>query len=259
MSIFDNFDPQSQSHLMNLCIDVGNSIIKTAVFSGTSIIGKNTWTELGSREIIKLGSDYQGVNHVILSSVRKENRELSMVLEEYFGHLLLLDESTPVPVENLYRTPETLGKDRLAGIVGANNIYRNRNVLVIDAGTAITFDVVDRDNRYLGGNISPGMLMRFRALHEFTGKLPHVTPLPEVPLIAGDTFEAIAAGVQNGIIFEIENYISRISEQYDDLIIIFTGGDAKYFDKKLKNTIFAAPDLILNGLNRILTYNVENY
>jgi type III pantothenate kinase len=242
---------------MKLCIDIGNSMIKTGVFTGSSMISKNNWIYFGSQEIRQLGSDFPLIKNVIISSVRQEDQALNDKLISHFGHLLVFDENTPIPLINNYKSGKTLGKDRLAAVIGANNNYPDRNVLVIDAGTAITFDIVDEFNRYLGGNISPGMTMRFRALHEYTGKLPLVDPKPEVPLIAQSTEDAIAAGIQNGIIFEIEGYIDRLSAQFRELIIIFTGGDSKYFDKKLKNIIFADPDLILTGLNRILTYNVE--
>jgi type III pantothenate kinase len=249
--------PHKQNN-MKLCIDIGNSMIKTGVFRGSSLISKNNWIYFGSQEIRQLGSDYPQIKNVIISSVRQDDQALNDNLKSHFGHLLVFDENTPIPLTNNYKTGKSLGKDRLAAVIGANNIYPDRNVLVIDAGTAITFDVVDEFNRYLGGNISPGMTLRFRALHEYTGKLPLVGPQQEVPLIAGSTEDAIAAGVQNGIMFEMECYIDRLSERFSELIIIFTGGESKYFDKKLKYTIFADPDLILTGLNRILTYNVEN-
>ncbi len=243
---------------MNLCVDIGNTTIKTAVFSGPSLICKNQWTNLDNDEIRQLATNHPLIKYVILCSVKQENKTLAEKLKKQFGHLLVFDENTPVPLTSLYETGNTLGKDRLAAVAGANNNYPGRSVLVIDAGTAITFDMVDEFSRYLGGNISPGLSMRFRALHDFTGKLPLVEPKPEVPFLARKTEDAIAAGVQNGIVFEMESYISRCKEQFRDLIIIFTGGDSKHFDKKLKSTIFADPDLVLTGLNRILTYNVEN-
>ncbi len=211
---------------------------------------------MDSREISNLASSYPEIKNTIICSVR-ETGNLAQMVREHFPSLIIFDENTPLPFENLYLTGSTLGKDRLAAVAGANNIYPDRNVLVIDAGTAITFDLIDEQNRYLGGNISPGLMMRFRALHEFTERLPLLKPTTGVPFLAKKTEDAIAAGVQNGIIFEIESYADRLSEQFSDLIVIFTGGDAKFFDKKLKSTIFADPDLILTGLNRILTYNVK--
>jgi len=242
---------------MHLCIDIGNTSIKVAVFSGSEIIGRKRLTNLGPGEIKKLRAAYPLINNVILCSVRPDNPGLLEDLRNNFPDIIVFDHSTPVPVQNLYESKETLGKDRLAAVTGANNIYPGRAVLVIDAGTAITYDLIDESGRYLGGNISPGILLRFRALHEFTGKLPLIVPRSDVPLVATSTEDAIASGVMNGIIFEMEMFASRISGLFGDLVIILTGGDTKYFDKKLKSTIFADPDLILKGLNRIITYNVE--
>ena len=245
---------------MNLCIDIGNSLVKTAVFSGQDIVSRLFLTTLGIDEVNTLASEYPGIKHVIICSVKPDDSSLADKLRQRFGHIINFTENTPVPVENLYETTETLGKDRLAGVIGANNIFPSSNVLIIDAGTAITFDVVDSHNRYIGGNISPGIGMRFRALHEFTGKLPLVEPQTAVsfPLLARKTKDSIIAGVQNGIIFETDSYISLLKESFEDLKIILTGGYTNFFDKKLKNTIFVDPDLILKGLNRILIYNVEN-
>ncbi|MGF1586306.1 MAG: type III pantothenate kinase [Bacteroidales bacterium] len=242
---------------MNLCIDIGNSLAKTAVFSGSKIVNLRQSPEIGAREIDSLISEFPEINNIILCSVRTHDQDLITLLQKRIARVLVFDEDTAIPLTNLYKSANTLGKDRLAAITGANNIFPDRNVLVVDAGTAITFDLVDEFNRFVGGNISPGMTLRFRALHEFTGRLPLVSPVENAGLLADNTTDAIASGVQNGIIFEMETYISRLKEKYSDLEIIFTGGDAKYFDKKLKYTIFVDPNLVFTGLNRILTYNVN--
>ena len=233
-------------------------MVKTAVFSGSEMKAVNNWPDIGPAEVLELRSKYPQIKNVILCSVRPENPDLINQLNSNFPFLLIFDEDTEIPLENLYRTKNTLGKDRLAAVTGANNNYPGRNVLVVDLGTAITYDLVDEFNCYLGGNISPGMTLRFRALHEFTGRLPLVQPKQKIKFMADNTEDAIAAGVEKGIIFEIESYINILENQYRNMIIIFTGGDAKYFDKKLKNTIFVDPFLILTGLNRILIYNAEN-
>jgi type III pantothenate kinase len=242
---------------MNLCIDIGNSFAKTAVFSGSAIVNLRQSPELGVKEIDSLKSDFPEINNTILCSVRKHNQDLISHLQNEFSKVLVFDNTTAIPLTNQYKSASTLGKDRLAAIIGANNNFPDRNVLVVDAGTAITYDFVDKFNRFKGGNISPGMSLRFRALHEFTGRLPLVSPVEDVAFLADNTTDAISSGVQNGIIFEMETYIGRLKEKYNDLVIIFTGGDAKYFDKKLKYTIFVDPDLVFTGLNRILTYNVN--
>ncbi|MFO7922760.1 MAG: type III pantothenate kinase [Bacteroidales bacterium] len=242
---------------MNLCIDIGNSMIKTAVFSGYVILEKNKWHDIGIKDINKIKSVYPDIENVILCSVRPDNPDLIRNLRTNFPFLLVMESETDIPLESLYETGNTLGKDRVAAVTGANNNYPGRNVLVIDAGTAITFDMVDESNRYIGGNISPGISLRFRALHDFTGKLPLAVPKPVKHMLAKNTEDSIVAGVMLGILFEIETYIDRMKKQFSNMIIILTGGDAKYFDKKLKRPIFVDPDLIFTGLNRILIHNAE--
>jgi len=163
---------------------------------------------------------------------------------------------TPIPIENLYKTPDTLGKDRLAGVTGGQSLFPGRPLLVIDAGTAITYDFLNAAGQYQGGNISPGLTMRLGALHKYTRRLPRVQPRRQTPVMADNTVEAIAAGVQNGIIYEMNQYIEHFTNQYPGLITILTGGDSFFFDNKLKYPIFVEPNLILIGLNKILKYNL---
>ncbi len=242
---------------MNLCIDIGNSVVKAAVFSQQKIIERFRREQFGKEQTDLIKNRWHGIENVILCSVRAGDITLFGYLNESFPFVIMLDDDTEVPVTNLYRTPATLGKDRLAAVAGARNNYPGRNVLVVDAGTAVTFDLVDEQGRYLGGNISPGISMRFRALHEFTGKLPLVSPPDGTGFIADNTENSIAWGVVNGILYEIETYIGIIKQKYTDPVIIFTGGDAGYFDKKVKSTIFVDPDLVLTGLNAILNHNVS--
>ena len=148
-----------------------------------------------------------------------------------------------------------MGKDRLAAVAGAIGLYPNTNLLVIDAGTAITYELINSKHEFLGGNISPGMTIRYKALNEFTSKLPLLSASDETPLIGQSTKEAIQAGVQNGVLFEIQGLINELSSQYPSIKTIITGGDAEFFARKLKNPIFVHPNLVLIGLNRILEYN----
>lgn len=154
-----------------------------------------------------------------------------------------------------------MGRDRLAAAVGANAIYPENDVLIFDFGTAITIDIVTKEGEFLGGNISPGVQSRFRALHDYTARLPLLSmpgdPGVAIPLVADSTDDAITSGVINGIQFEIEGYIEQLSASHDSLKIIFTGGDGIFFAKRLKNTIFATYDLVVHGLNRILEYNAD--
>jgi type III pantothenate kinase len=168
-----------------------------------------------------------------------------------------LSANTPLPIENRYLTKETLGKDRIAAVVGAYDLYPNQNLLVIDAGTAITYDFINEKGQYLGGNISPGIEMRFKALNYYTGKLPRVQPKEWNKLYGSTTEEAILGGVLNGVVFEVDKTIESFKEFYKNLKVIITGGDAEFFDNKLKNSFFVNFNLLALGLNRILEYNGE--
>lgn len=204
-----------------------------------------------------LKDEHPQISKVILSSVKPKDDELVRFLSENFEYFLELDNQTELPIGNLYETPETLGKDRLAAAVGANELFPDRNLLIIDAGTAITFDLVSEKNQFIGGNISPGLEMRFKALNQFTGKLPLVSYSNEFQSIGTNTIDAIRAGVQNGILFEIAQTIDLFNRNYQNLQIIMTGGDSIFFDKKLNYSIFVHFNLTLIGLNRILEHNAK--
>jgi type III pantothenate kinase len=243
---------------MNLVIDLGNTYSKIAVCDGTEIIESVITEKISNKEIGYFISGYENLKGAIISSVVNHSRELIDYLDSSFDTFLELTGSTPLPLVNLYKTPETLGYDRIAAVTGAHTIFPGKNVLVIDAGTAITFDMVTAAGEYIGGNISPGLHMRFKALHKFTSRLPHLTPEEEaVKLLGKTTDEAIVSGVVNGITYEIKGYISAISEKYSNLRVVLTGGDANSFDKRLKNSIFVVSHLNLIGLNRILDYNAH--
>ena len=204
-----------------------------------------------------LKNEHIQLDQAILSSVKPVDEELIRFLSQNFQLFIELDHHTPLPIENLYETPETLGKDRIAAAVGANELFPGQNILIIDAGTAITYDVVSEKNEFLGGNISPGLQMRFKALNQFTGKLPLINYSDEFQLIGRNTEEAIRAGVQNGILYEIERTIETFNRNYENLQIVMTGGDSIFFDKKLNYSIFVHFNLTLIGLNRILEHNAK--
>jgi type III pantothenate kinase len=161
-----------------------------------------------------------------------------------------------LPFINKYETIQTLGNDRIGAVAGAQFLYPKENILIIDAGTAITYDILI-GNEYLGGNISAGLNMRLKALHHFTSSLPLVELEDEIEFWGNNTGAAILSGVVNGIIFEIEGYIEYFKKRGEKNITIITGGDANYLVKKIKQPIFAVPNLVLIGLNRILEYNEE--
>lgn len=203
---------------------------------------------------------YPAVYKAIISSTRGDAEEVADSVRQKVRYCLEFTSQVRVPVANAYLTPLTLGRDRLAAAVGAATLYPNRNVLIVDFGTALTFDLVTSDNIYRGGFISPGVRSRFRSLHDYTAKLPLCDPSEEVLPLGVTTETSIIQGVMNGVTYEIEGHIAHMSALYDDLCIIFTGGEAKYFVKRIKNTIFANCNLVFCGLNRILEYhtNEEN-
>jgi type III pantothenate kinase len=200
---------------------------------------------------------FPGMEKAVLSSVASVDPALLDWLKDSFHHFLEINKQTPVPIRNNYRTPGTLGMDRLAAAVGARELFPDRDLLVIDAGTAITLDLIEANGTFSGGNISPGLRSRFRALHEFTQKLPLIEESDQWPLIGQSTEEAIRAGVINGIIFELDGMIDQLKKKYPNIQPVLTGGDAGFFERRLKNPIFVKFEITLIGLNRILEYNVE--
>jgi type III pantothenate kinase len=239
---------------MNLCLDIGNTLTKAAVFENDILVYSGSFSHFDLAAAEEILRKY-GVEQGIISSVREDDPVLFTGMADLLARLIILRSDTKIPVINTYKTPETLGKDRLAAVVGANYMYPGKNILVVDAGSAITFDFISEAGIYRGGNIAPGLSMRFRALHEYTRRLPLLEPGIDPPLLGTTTGEAIVAGVQNGILFETLVYIQELQKECKDLITLVTGGDAKFFDNKLKNVIFVIPDLVLIGLNRILNFN----
>ncbi len=243
---------------MNLVIDIGNSTIKIGVFDRTGIvkIGRCSLDDL--QPIEELLRNHPNIKRAIISSVISIAASVEEVVAKHIGEVLLLDAKTPVPVENLYKSKDTLGKDRLAAAVGGNASFPGEPVLVIDAGTALTIEFINKKNQYLGGSISPGLKMRFRALHEFTGRLPFVRPEGSFDMPANETVASIISGVVFGIVSEIEGVVKAYKDKYAGLKVIMTGGDSGFLDELIKSSIFVDPDLVLKGLNRILEYNADS-
>lgn len=243
--------------MINLVIDIGNSRTKIALFNQHDLMFNVPIEHLTPDHVRMLKSEYAQLDKAIVSTVKACDEELKQVLSDNFEQFIELDQNTPLPIENLYETPETLGKDRLAAAIGANELFPDQNLLIIDAGTAITYDLVSEKNQFLGGNISPGLEMRFKALNHFTGSLPLISYNDEFQKIGKNTTDAIRAGVQNGIIYEIEQTIDFFNRNYQNLQIIMTGGNSNFFDKKLNYSIFVHFNLTLIGLNRILEHNAK--
>ncbi|MDR0743619.1 MAG: type III pantothenate kinase [Tannerella sp.] len=241
---------------VNLIVEQGNTKLKVAVFDCGKIISfafldKNDITSV--KDILMQYNPTQG----IISSVADTDELLVYSLKEYLKRLLWLNEYTPIPICLEYETKETLGKDRIAAAVGANYLHPGCDLLVIDAGTAITYEVIESSGVYKGGNISPGLTTRFRALNQFTKQLPLIREKEDVPFIGTSTESAILAGVVNGIVYEMDGYIDTLKAKYGEIFVFLTGGHSFYFERRLKNHIFADANLVLIGLNRILEYNAE--
>lgn len=239
---------------MNLVLDFGNTLVKKAIFQNGQLLNFSVSENLDEEHFID-PAVYKDVNACILSAVINYPPLIQERLKQ-IPHFMILDATTPLPILNNYKTPATLGKDRLAAAVGANNSFPNQNILIIDTGTCIKYDFVSAANAYLGGGISPGIAMRFKALNHFTARLPLVEWKNYEELIGTTTEECILSGVLTGAVEEVEGIINRYKAQYNSLQVIFTGGDHSFFEKALKNSIFADPFLVLKGLNIILEYNV---
>ncbi len=239
---------------MNLIIDIGNTQYKVCVFNNLKIVYHAYLSKLKKSFISGLIAEYQ-IKKAIYSDTRGVDKAEFLKNIPAQLPIIELTHKTFLPVTIEYKTPETIGKDRIAGAVAAYNMFKGNACLVIDIGTAITIDFIDESGVFKGGVISPGPETRYKSLHEYTGRLPMVEPVENTELLGNSTQTAIQAGVQNGILFEINGYISRFKEEYADLKIIITGGFAFLFDKKINYPIFADSFLIPKGLNSILIHN----
>jgi type III pantothenate kinase len=237
---------------MKLILDFGNTFQKCALVEEGSI----SVTSFENITLSDLRKFVEGkeIDSVILSSVINfDNRIRAWLADNFF--FVELTENTPIPVANKYKTPETLGKDRLAAAIGAWSLFKGRNVLSVDCGTAIKYDLVTAGGEYLGGGISPGLWLRFKALHTFTDKLPLVSYEFQPALIGDDTESSMKSGVINGALAEIDGIINRYKDRFNDLKAVMTGGEMIYFEKSIKSNIFAEPNLVIRGLHQILLFN----
>ena len=244
---------------MNLIIDLGNTFAKIYGMEGESIMLENKFPAHDLDTLAAYAQTLQKPGAAIISSVVDHPKQF----EEKIAALcrtVVLDHHTALPVVNKYGTPQTLGKDRLASVVGASLGFKGENVLVIDAGTCIKYDMLTASGEYLGGGISPGIEMRFKALNTFTDKLPLLSQANSVPLIGTSTEGSILSGVQNGAMEEVKGIIARYQMEFSELKVVFTGGDMNFFIPLVsgKNAIFADPWLVLKGLNAILEHNAAN-
>ena len=240
--------------MANLVIDIGNSRTKFAVFNNRRL--EKIFTDLTIEEAEALISTHQ-ISNSILSSVKRDTAGWEEFLKENTD-FLRFSAQLKTSVHIKYLTPATLGLDRLAAVIGAYALYPNRNCLVIDAGTCITYDAVDTEGNYCGGSISPGLKMRLQAMHTFTGGLPAVELNENFADWQGnDTVSAMLSGVVNGTRSEVLGFIEDYSSRYSNLQVLLCGGDMNFFDTRLKSSIFAQtfktePHLVLIGLNEVI-------
>ena len=242
---------------MNLIIDIGNSRAKAVVMDGDTLVKEYVTESFDTTLLDSILANNASICQAIISSTRGDEECIKEIVAKHVGKVVIFrPATTPIPLDNHYHTPNTLGADRLAAAVGAQAMYPNCDIMIVDFGTAITIDFVE-DGAFKGGNISPGVTTRFRALADYTARLPRCYATDEVLDYGHTTREAIEQGVMQGIEYEIKGYMEAFMQKNGEKCTIFTGGDAKYFVKRIKNTIFADCEPVIFGLNRILNYNAE--
>lgn len=240
----------------NLCIDLGNTKGKAAIFNNQELVNSYQFSydeiEQALSDII---AEYNP-EKAILSSVINYENELITFLNEKIKKIIIFNNETRLPIVNAYSSPESLGSDRLALVVAANHQHPENDNLVISLGSAITYNYIAKNKFFRGGAISPGFMMRIKSLNDYTDKLPLINPQGEVLNLGYDTDTSIRSGVINGITSEIDGFIDQYKKEYPGIKIFITGGDYPFFEFRLKNQIFADSQLLLKGLNTILTNNV---
>lgn len=240
---------------MNLTLDIGNTHTKIIVFNDTIPVYRKIVRHLKVAHIRSIINRLP-IEYCALSSVVTIPGPLLKYLKS-IPHFINLSATTPLPLINKYKTPETLGSDRIANAVAGGFLFPEKNVLIIDAGTCIKYDFVNNKNQYLGGSIAPGMEMRFKALHQFTGKLPLVGYDHPEDFIGNSTLTAVQSGVIRGMTAEIQGISALYKKRFKGLKIILTGGDVFRFADDLNLSIFAAADLVNMGLNEIIRFNAS--
>jgi len=246
----------------NLTIDSGNTSVKVAYYIGTQRVATNRFVRRDARLLNRLFSSYQPETATICSTADDATTQrIVQLATQRCPHVICLSHETPLPIRLDYRTPSTLGRDRIATAVGAwvtgRRINPESDILVIDAGTAITYDLVTASGKFVGGNIAPGLSLRFKSLHEHTGKLPLVSAEGDIPVVGYDTLTAIRSGVVRGLLGEIRSYIADVRLSHPCLTVFLTGGDCAYLHKLLTDCgdMIVNEHLAADGLNQIYLYN----
>ncbi|SRX54379.1 type III pantothenate kinase [Aequorivita sp. CIP111184] len=240
---------------MNLVIDVGNTLVKLGVFDAGKLKLKKTCIKNDFLRVLsEISEAFPDIKYALVSSVSNfTEHQISKLQQRY--NVSLLDHHTKVPFINKYETPQTLGVDRIALISAATEQYPKKNILVIDAGTCITYDFLSSENEYLGGAISPGISLRYKSLNTFTEKLPLLDAMNTQLLTGNSTTTSMHSGIINGVLYEMDGFIEAYKKKYNNLTVILTGGDAHFLLDSIKNDIFANSNFLLEGLNHILEYN----
>lgn len=243
---------------MILVVDVGNTRIKAAVFEGATLFEIFVFSKIElQKNIENILKKFEKTTDLVISSVGEVEKQSFLAYAKVVNiHFLSHEDS--FPFRNRYATPKTLGIDRMVLAAGATLQFPNKNRLVIDAGTCLTYDFIDDQDNYIGGAIAPGLRLRYEALHNFTAKLPLLPLESPKDLIGTSTAESIHSGVVNGLVYEINGFIDQYNARYSNFIIILTGGDTDFLAKRLKNTIFANSNFLLESLNQIFQYKIKN-
>lgn len=239
---------------MQLAVDIGNSFAKAALFDGANNLGVVYFDDKDPSALLPLFNSFGRPSSCWVATVKVVDEALLDFLS-LFCEPRFLSSDTSLPFKIAYQTPQTLGSDRIAAVAAAYGRFLKKNVLVIDMGTCITYDLLTAQGVYQGGSISPGVTMRFKAMHHFTGKLPAIEAVERPPLIGFDTTTAMQSGVMQGVQAEMDGIIDAYTKLYEDLTILIGGGDNKYFDKKFRISIFASSNLVIEGLKIIMDYN----
>ncbi|GHV72471.1 type III pantothenate kinase [Bacteroidia bacterium] len=243
-----------------LVVDIGNTLSKLAIFDGHEMVNYAAFEHLTKVQLDMFTANCD-IQQGIICTVGSVP---DFLIDDSKNRMLLFDVNTPIPIVNDYETPDTLGCDRLALAVAANALAPQKNTLVISLGTCITYEVILKNATYVGGAIAPGLQMRFKALHQFTARLPRVNMSQNIDSqdvnitsMGKNTTEAIRAGVMDGMLGEIQHKIAWVTATYEDVQIFLTGGDVFYFVNKIKIPTFVVSNMVLIGLNEILDYNIN--
>ncbi len=233
---------------MNLTVDIGNTSIKVAIFNSNELV--HVKKDVTKQDILELIKAHK-ISQCIISTVGKTT------FDDLGIETLFLTHDTKLPIYLKYKTPVTLGVDRIATICAASALYPDERALVIDVGSCITYDYLSAENEFIGGVISPGPKLRAQSMHNFTAALPLVSEIELVDIVGENTKECMQSGIYNGVLFEIKGFIDSFLEKSPKGRVLLTGGYAKTFESSIKESIFVDSNLVLKGLNRILRFNNE--